>query len=262
MSLKKLHGELAHGVLYVEVEDASSDKHIGTAFHVGEGVFVTANHVVADKRVTAVGTNVTTFRTNPRKRTDPPSAPQEYVVYPRSTFTCEGVFTSKSGDDVALLRIPTAAHVPLFLLGTHLNELMGDEMLLSRVLVMGYPPIPFADDAPLVSVVGEVNAISHKRETREARYGANRIGGRYRGHPHFIISSTARGGFSGAPAVHEHGYVLGLVTESLVEDNEQPLETGYMAVLSVEPIYPSVDRSNPASRGWVKSGQLLQDMLS
>src|SRR5207302_1189745 len=110
-------------------------------------------------QVTAVGTNVTTFRMNPRRRTDSPATPQEYVVYPRSTFTCEGVFTSKSDDDVALLRIPTAAHLPVFVLGTHLNELMGDEMLLSRVLVMGYPPIPFADDVPLVSVIGEVNAI-------------------------------------------------------------------------------------------------------
>lgn len=52
---------------------------------------------------------------------------------------------------------------------------------------------------------------------------------------HFIVSATARGGFSGGPAILQDGYLLGVVTSSLLRDN-LPSELGFQAVLSVEPL--------------------------
>lgn len=43
-------------VAYVEVEGADGDRRIGSAFHVGDGVFVTARHVMDGGRVVGVGT--------------------------------------------------------------------------------------------------------------------------------------------------------------------------------------------------------------
>ncbi|MGX1118000.1 hypothetical protein RKD37_003363 [Streptomyces ambofaciens] len=39
---------------YVEVESPNGDLGIGSAFHVGDGVFLTARHVVEDKRITEI----------------------------------------------------------------------------------------------------------------------------------------------------------------------------------------------------------------
>jgi hypothetical protein len=48
--------------------------------------------------------------------------------------------------------------------------------------------------------------------------------------------SHAKGGFSGGVAISEGGQVLGLITESLLAHG-QPVELGYLAVITVEPIY-------------------------
>ncbi|WP_244373648.1 hypothetical protein [Streptomyces griseorubiginosus] len=53
---------------------------------------------------------------------------------------------------------------------------------------------------------------------------------------HFVLSATARGGFSGGVAFSEYGFALGMVTRSLLA-GEDSVESGYMAVLAVEPIY-------------------------
>lgn len=99
---------------------------------------------------------------------------------------------------------------------------------------MGYPPIPMSTRPFLFATVGEVNALVDL-------YGGTT-------HPHFLVSSMARGGLSGAPALiaydelnQEGGTAaLGLVTESLVQ-SDHAVESGYMAVLTVEPIYTCLD---------------------
>lgn len=68
------------------------------------------------------------------------------------------------------------------------RTIFGDELVLSKVLPMGYPPIPFSQQAVLLASEGEVNAVVDKYSGR---------------HPHFIISCPARGGFSGAPVLSE-----------------------------------------------------------
>src|SRR2546421_103906 len=48
---RKLYEKYSGVMAYVSVEDANGDQRIGSAFHIGEGVFVTARHVIDGKRI-------------------------------------------------------------------------------------------------------------------------------------------------------------------------------------------------------------------
>jgi len=123
-------------------------------------------------------------------------------------------------------------------LGGHFDDYLGRfDLVLHRTLILGFPPIPLSAEPTLVATLGEVNALVDLY-----------VGCR---HPHFVVSSMARGGFSGAPALVAYNELseeggtaaLGLVTQALTRENEQP-ETGYMAVLTVEPIYACLEQHN------------------
>lgn len=122
--------------------------------------------------------------------------------------------------DIAALIIEGIEY-PVIPLGSHLGDWINDDAFsLAQVLIMGYPPVPFSKEPILISSRAEVNAVIDK----------------YTGdHPHFIVSTIARGGFSGGPCLIEWNFALGVVTESLVESNGAP-ESGYMAVISIEPV--------------------------
>lgn len=214
-------------VAFVETADETGDIGIGTCFHVGEGTFVTARHVVEDRSIRRVGfddSNV--LRQFLEKRENWGPKPHGSVMISSGPH-----FHPNATIDVACFRADPYPErcIPL---GGHLDDWMGEhELLLYRTLVLGYPRIAFSDRPVLVASVGEVNV--------------NALIDKYiGGHPHFIISTMARGGFSGAPvlvAYNEHNRdggtaALGLVTEALVSDG-QAAELGYLAVLTVEPIY-------------------------
>jgi hypothetical protein len=212
---------------------------VGTAFHVGEGVFVTARHVVDGRVIKEVGFG-------DRSAIDRHPASLESLKngeYGAVRITDGPYFHMDPAVDVACFRIDPfpASEIPL---GGHLDDWLGQfELVLHRTLLLGYPPIPLTNEPVLVVSVGEVNSLVDLY-----------VGCR---HPHFIISSMARGGFSGAPALvaydelnSEGGTaVLGLVTQSLTRDQSQP-ELGYMAILSVEPIYDCLEQHGmlPASQ--------------
>src|SRR6202044_635753 len=92
-------------------------------------------------------------------------------------------------------------------IGGHLNDWLDDEFILWKVLFMGYPRIPLSKEPVLVVYEGEVSAI------------ADMLGER---HPYFIISPIARGGFSGGPVISEHDFLLGVVTQSFLEEDKSP----------------------------------------
>ena len=50
-----------------------------------------------------------------------------------------------------------------------------------------------------------------------------------------VISTVARGGFSGAPVIDEYGFLLGIFTESL-SLSEKDSELGFAGVLSIDPL--------------------------
>lgn len=192
--LRGIYDEYAAGVTYIAVVHTDGSEGIGTCFHIGDGVFITARHVVDGVRIKAIGAGAGKFQ-------GPYFHPDEKV-------------------DVAALVIPDFKG-PILPLGSHLDDWLGDDFLLTDTVVLGYPPIPLVAGPHIFAAKGEVNATID-------RY----IGG----HPHFIMSMMPRGGFSGGPAICSYGFVLGVVTQSLVS-NSQPAELGFLAVLSVEGIF-------------------------
>lgn len=212
-------------VAYIETLDANNDVGIGTCFHVGDGVFVTARHVIEGRFIRNIGF-------------DDFDANQELLEKPENWGKkAHGSISINSGPhfhpdktiDVACFKAKPypQSYIPL---GGHLDDWLGQyELVLYRTLVLGYPPIPFSDRPVLVASVGEINALVDKYTG---------------GHPHFIVSTMARGGFSGGPALVAYNEdnvnggtaALGIVTESLTTNGRDP-ELGYLAVLTVEPIY-------------------------
>lgn len=191
-------------VNYVETRSADGTIGIGTCFHVGEGVWVTARHVVEGRDVLQIG-------------------PSREIDGGQAVTWTGPFFHPDERIDVAAFQV-NGLTAPDIELGGHLDDWFGDEFVLWPVLVMGYPPIPFTREPYLVAVTGEINAIV------ERPHGVP--------HPHFIISGLPRGGFSGGPVIALLGgreFAFGLVTESLGM-NHLPPELGFFAVLTAEPI--------------------------
>src|SRR5262249_37252955 len=53
---RDLFDRFAPGVAYIDVEDSNGDRHIGTCFHIGDYVFVTAKHVVEGRKILKIAT--------------------------------------------------------------------------------------------------------------------------------------------------------------------------------------------------------------
>lgn len=193
------------GVAYIESRDTLGDIGIGTCFHVGDNVWITARHVIENRTILAID--------KPRFR---------FPGEPKITWRGPYYHPNPSVDVAAF--VVDNLQAPVISLGGHLDDWFGGEFVLWPILVMGYPPIPCTREPYLIAATGEINAVV------ESPHGVP--------HPHFIISAIPRGGFSGGPvlALFPGGeFTFGLVTESL-GINELPLELGFFAVLTVEPI--------------------------
>ena len=218
-------------IVYIETRNARGDLNIGTGFHVGEGVIVTARHVVEGREIRRIGPASADAWMRFFKDIDD----LKQLTHGNFSITSDIHFHENADVDVCCFKIkphPTKA----LILGGHLDDFLGEfELLLHRTLVLGFPRIPLSDRPALVACSGEINALVDM-------YTAH--------HPHFIISTMARGGFSGAPVMVAYDEenrangtaVLGLVTESLVSDGAG-VESGFMAVLTVEPIYGCLERA-------------------
>ena len=223
--LRRIYDDYAAGVAYISVIDKHGDYHTGTGFHIGEGVFITARHVVENCKVVEIGTTVSQSKKFETPETSVNGSVASRIFYtPQSTRDFKGPFLHPDKKiDVAAIIAPDI-QAPILPLGSNLDDWFGDDFILTETVVMGYPPIPFTDGPLLIVSKSEVNAVVDKYTG---------------GHPQFILSSMARGGFSGGPVFVEYGFVLGLITESLVQ-NGNPAELGYFSALSVEPIFTCI----------------------
>jgi hypothetical protein len=235
----------AAAVAVVIVRKPNGDINQGTAYHIGDGVFLTARHVVEDNEIIDIKTTMRSYhtlgdpitdeeRTN-RQDTGPVLFVEKGLVQPIRYFSpsegkvMAGPFYHVNREvDLAAL-IVSGIDAPTIPLGSHLDDWIDYGLILMPVLVLGYPRIPLAQRAELVASVGVVNTIVDLyTEGREDR------------HPRFIISTTARGGFSGGPAIAASDFSLGVITEAMTTDSQAP-ELGFMAVVTVEPILNMLD---------------------
>jgi hypothetical protein len=221
---------------YVAVErDGTAG--IGSAFHIGEGVFLTARHVLDKSRVTEI--RITDENLYYKSDLYPKNEDGSYVITPESPRICMdpgGLIKYSSGPyfhpdptvDVAAFRCEGLAedahYVPL---GYHLDDWIGrGEFELTRALILGYPPAPFTTSPILVAARSEVNAVADLRHTKSP--------------VHFLLSAMPRSGFSGGVAISEFGFALGIITQSLLSDDKPP-ELGFFAATSIQCIYECLD---------------------
>jgi hypothetical protein len=221
-TFRQLYDVYAPAVAFVSVVDKNGDESIGTAFHIGDGIFVTARHVVENHKIVRIATTEYGRRyVDEQSESGDTRTRVEYTHSPgEGRLIGTPLFYPDENVDVAALRVE-GIDAPAIPLGDHLDDWLGTELVLRKVVVLNYPPIPFSRTPTLIASRAEVNAIVDKYTG---------------GHPHFILSAMARGGFSGGPALTDYGCSLGVITEAIGRDN-QPVELGYLAVLSVEPIY-------------------------
>jgi len=220
-------------VAFITTTDSNGDENIGSCFHVGEGVFVTARHVVEGRTIKEIGFDDDTINQELLKD----RAYWGPQTHGRVNIIDGPHFHNNDHVDVACFKVKPypQCSIPL---GGHLDDYLTQyELVLYRTLVLGYPPIPLVARPTLVASVGEINALI------DLYVGCQ--------HPHFVISTMARGGFSGGPVLVAYNEdnaeggtaVLGIVTQSLTKNDNQP-EQGYMAVLTVEPIYNCLEQNN------------------
>src|SRR5258708_34304028 len=62
---RELYQRYAPALAYIVLETPEGDERIGSAFHVGEGVFVTARHVVDGLKIVAVGNSIDQYVPDP-----------------------------------------------------------------------------------------------------------------------------------------------------------------------------------------------------
>jgi hypothetical protein len=219
-------------VAYVVTKDAAGNTAIGSAFHVGEGVFVTARHVVAEQTIEEIGLALGLHSFADALGGGPWDPEMEYLLKMhcsrRLLSLAAGPFyhPDEKVDIAALKCAGLHSDTPAVPLGTHLDDWIGArDFALSQAIVMGYPPIPFTREPYLVAARAEVNAV---------------IDLSVMPHVHFILSAMPRGGFSGGMAFSEYGFLLGVLTQSLTQGSA-PAELGFFAAISVEPIYVCLD---------------------
>lgn len=199
----------------ITVRTELGDLSNGSAFHIGDGWLVTAAHVVNGGKIEEIVSEYCSQDLEIEKIICHSDERVDLAILKTNLDLNHYLTkTAKHGSPEGFVQTD---HIEI---GGHLDDWIGDELVLSKVLLMGYPPVPFSRDPVLLASEGEVNAVVDK----------------YNGpHPHFVISNMGRGGYSGGPVLSEFGFLLGVLTESLVVNNQSE-ELGYSSAISVEPL--------------------------
>lgn len=204
----------AGAVAFIAVMDSEKEgESIGSAFHIGDGIFITARHVIEKLTIIEIATTKSVHL----------SEEAGGRVFPPQRFEIiDGPYFESSGLDVAVFRVDLGSvPLPAIKVSEHTDFSLGEnDLMLRDVLIIGYPPIPFTIAPNQVATLGQINSVVRVLNTPTL---------------HFIASAMARGGFSGGVALDQSGVVLGLVTQSLLKDEKTAPELGFMSILSIEP---------------------------
>lgn len=163
------------------------DIDIGTAYYIGDNMFVTAAHCVLDLSRFAL------------QYQDGNQIKVSSVM-----------FSDNNSIDLAIIKADEEIRLTPFMLG--------DPNILDEVLVMGYPPIP-GMDAVLISETGSVSTFIPPAQKASAGQVVAETKSYLSPMDYFMINCRVKGGNSGGPVINEHGLVIGTVV-SLVYDSQ------------------------------------------
>lgn len=212
---KELYQKYAAAMVAIITKDKNGDEGIGSAFHVGDGSFVTASHIFENK--VSYKAQIDGYRIS--RLVDEKIRPHKYSE--KLEYDFDPRMHPDKSKDVAVFLISELSYLPSIPLGAHLDDWITDhDFILNEVLVLGFPPIPLTKKPVLFASKAQINAVVDLIQVE---------------HVHFLISSMARGGFSGGVVLSEWDFALGVITSSLLKNNA-PEELGYLTVLTVEPI--------------------------
>ena len=210
-----LYQSYKYSMVRITIRTELGDLSNGSAFHIGDGWLVTAAHVVNGGEIEEIVSEYCSQDLEIEKIICHSDERIDLAIL--KTNLDLNHYLTKTTIHGAPEGFLQTDHIEI---GGHLDDWIGDELVLSKVLLMGYPPVPFSSKPVLLASEGEVNAVVDK----------------YNGpHPHFVISNMGRGGYRGGPVLSEFGFLLGVLTESLVVNNQSE-ELGYSSAISVEPL--------------------------
>jgi hypothetical protein len=229
-TLKQMYADYKPSMVFVEVTMPSGDLSCGSAFHVGHGLVVTARHVVEDSSRFQLVAEESGQKIAVERVSVPKDRRVDLAVL-KTDFNLDHYMSRVTHANDERRNSAKTDYIPI---GFHLDDWLGDEFVLSKILMMGYPPIPTSRGPVLVATTGTVSAVIDK----------------YTGpHPHFVISPIPRGGFSGGPILSEYGFLLGVLTESLVKNGRES-ESGFASAVSVEPLLCLLAESELQPKGF------------
>ena len=156
-NLKELYERYKRCVVQIIVRTRSCDLTTGTGFHIGDGYIVTARHIVENHDI-QIATETYSSRNITIKHIFYPSNAKIDLAVLETDFSLDHYLEMttiiKDGQPVEKVdRIP---------LGGHLDDWIGDELVLSKVVAFGYPRVPQAKEYVLAAVQGEINAVIDK----------------------------------------------------------------------------------------------------
>ena len=233
---RDLYDKFAPGVAYVAVEDSNECPGIGTCFHIGENVFITARHAVEGRKITKLAT------TNAGVKGSYGNYVTSFTAGEAGQISAP-LYHANENYDLAALRVSglPAPQIPFLPI---VDDRFENKLIMRPVVIMGFPPLPGSSHPVLVSAKCEVNA------TFVTYFDQQRV---------YVVSCLARGGFSGGPALTPPHHCLGVITRAVLKD-PLPEELGFMAV--VGPIHyrarsgfvaqrPSRARKKASTGPWV-----------
>ncbi len=159
----------------------NGDEDIGSAYYIGDRMFVTASHCVK---------GLERFK---------------LLSYDLDTIKLKEVWYHNDDDcDLAIIVADEDIDVP---------ALKFDEVnVLDSVIVMGYPPVPGVDifEAAETATVGACITPLQKNTAGEVVGTPKKY---LSSLDHFLINARVKGGNSGGPVINQHGKVIGTVVE-------------------------------------------------
>jgi hypothetical protein len=167
---REIFAKYSHAVAYVEVEEKSGDRSIGSAFHIGGGVFVTARHVVENKILDIRITEPMPVRAAEVYRKHGVSEENiqrsdeslkevlgHYPLYKHWDDSMEiesgPFFDNNENVDLAVFKVKSIHNsAGVVLLGNHWDDwIYRGVWHLADSVVLGYPPIPMSSDPLLIA---------------------------------------------------------------------------------------------------------------